>query len=181
MQSLMNILEKYYTGKSAKESDDANKLYTIHRLDRLTSGLVIIGKTSGVAQSYSKCIMNRSCQKVYLARVAGKFPLKYKHLKILCSKEVTEADLPLHGEWKGETSVRQSSPDQSAGVNSNDKSISSEASRLRKQYALACWVANEVGRPVFEDERDSNKNLLERVFQSRHRWVLCSLCFCFCH
>eukprot|EP00934_Nitzschia_sp_Nitz4_P006597 Nitzschia sp. Nitz4//scaffold189_size62959//41492//43147//NITZ4_006313-RA/size62959-processed-gene-0.24-mRNA-1//1//CDS//3329539911//6587//frame0 len=65
IQSLMNLLEA-----------DFGKLYTIHRLDRLTSGLVLLGKTSAVAQEWGKAIMQRDCQKYYLARVQGRFPLE---------------------------------------------------------------------------------------------------------
>jgi 23S rRNA-/tRNA-specific pseudouridylate synthase len=83
VQSLMNILEPF------------GKLYTIHRLDRLTSGLVILGKNSKVAQEWGKCIMDRNCRKIYLARVAGKFPLK-------CPAGVSRLDSPealSNGEW----------------------------------------------------------------------------------
>ena len=52
------------------------KLFTIHRLDRLTSGLVVIAKSSAMARDLSKCISERDgCEKIYLARVKGKFPL----------------------------------------------------------------------------------------------------------
>jgi len=52
------------------------KLFTIHRLDRLTSGLVVIAKSSAMARELSKCICERDgCEKIYLARVKGKFPL----------------------------------------------------------------------------------------------------------
>jgi 23S rRNA-/tRNA-specific pseudouridylate synthase len=84
VQSLMNLLEPQY-----------GKLYTIHRLDRLTSGLIILGKTSLVAQECGKAIMNRNCKKAYLARVAGKFPLNCS--KDLCLKDMTNA--PVNGEW----------------------------------------------------------------------------------
>ena len=51
------------------------KLYTVHRLDRLTSGLTIVAKTTQVAQVLGKCISDReNCNKIYLARVKGQFP-----------------------------------------------------------------------------------------------------------
>jgi len=54
----------------------SGKLFTVHRLDRLTSGLVLTAKSSAVARSLGKCIMERDgCEKIYLARVKGKFPL----------------------------------------------------------------------------------------------------------
>ena len=45
VQSLMNLLEPQF-----------GKLYTIHRLDRLTSGLVILGKTSAIAQEWERVL-----------------------------------------------------------------------------------------------------------------------------
>ena len=68
--SLVEVLahwkpEEYGTGK----------LFTVHRLDRLTSGLVLIAKSSSLASLLGKCILERDgCEKVYLARVKGKFP-----------------------------------------------------------------------------------------------------------
>jgi len=54
----------------------SGKLFTIHRLDRLTSGIVMIAKNSQLASSLGRCIMDRDgCEKIYLARVMGKFPL----------------------------------------------------------------------------------------------------------
>ncbi|KAL7540192.1 hypothetical protein ACHAXR_012316 [Thalassiosira sp. AJA248-18] len=50
-------------------------LFTVHRLDRLTSGLVLVAKSSATARSLGKCIMERDgCEKIYLARVKGQFP-----------------------------------------------------------------------------------------------------------
>jgi 23S rRNA-/tRNA-specific pseudouridylate synthase len=54
------------------------KLHVIHRLDRLTSGLVLLAKTSSTAQKWGKVLMAResfsSIEKLYLARVRGRFP-----------------------------------------------------------------------------------------------------------
>jgi Pseudouridylate synthases, 23S RNA-specific len=73
-------------------------LFNVHRLDRLTSGLTIIAKSSQTATVLGKCIMNREkCHKVYIARVKGKFPLNAplnSHLE-----RTTSALLPSNGEW----------------------------------------------------------------------------------
>jgi 23S rRNA-/tRNA-specific pseudouridylate synthase len=51
------------------------KLFTVHRLDRLTSGLTIVAKSTQVAQVLGKCISDReNCNKIYVARVKGQFP-----------------------------------------------------------------------------------------------------------
>mmetsp|Transcript_4687 Transcript_4687/g.10463 ORF Transcript_4687/g.10463 Transcript_4687/m.10463 type:complete len:620 (-) Transcript_4687:59-1918(-) len=73
------------------------KLFNVHRLDRLTSGLVVVAKSSQYARTLSNCIMKRDgCEKIYLARVKGKFPLglitaekqelRYKR-EIVCSDD----------------------------------------------------------------------------------------------
>ena len=177
MQSLINILEKYYKDKDKDGIRCINKLYTIHRLDRLTSGLVILGKTSSVAQSYSKSIMNRSCRKIYLARVAGKFPLKYQNYKKLTLEQVSKSGKPSNGEWR-EEACTVTQKDQSAST-SAEKSTSDIVHLLRKKHALACWIEDERGKPIFEREKESHANILEEVFQCRHRYV--SAVFSLCH
>jgi len=74
------------------------KLYTIHRLDRLTSGLVVLAKTSAAAQTWGRAIQERSCRKVYLARVQGRFGgshvlLQSKTIPVLKDR------FPVCGEW----------------------------------------------------------------------------------
>jgi len=75
--SLLEILAHW-----KPDSFGTGKLFTIHRLDRLTSGLVLIAKSSTLAQTLGNCIMQRDgCEKAYLARVNGKFSigLQSKH------------------------------------------------------------------------------------------------------
>jgi 23S rRNA-/tRNA-specific pseudouridylate synthase len=75
------------------------KLYNVHRLDRLTSGLTIIAKSTEVAKTLGKCIMNRDgCHKVYLARVKGKFPLNANN-DIRLEKELEPC---VNGEWRSD-------------------------------------------------------------------------------
>ncbi len=134
MQSLMNLLELQF-----------GKLYTIHRLDRLTCGLVILGKTSTVATDWGKAIMNRNCQKVYLARVAGKFPL---HLPQELDRFQEQDLLPDHGESK-------------VIFTSNDETMLSTIDLARKQNAYGYWITN--GDGILQ--RDC---LLQNVFASQH-------------
>ena len=136
VQSLMNLLEPQF-----------GKLYTIHRLDRLTSGLVILGKTSPIAQEWGKAIMNRKCQKVYLARVKGKFPLNCpKELKI--TRDVTKP--PVHGEWKDQDDDEEEG--QSAQKckkhksNPSHEDIVALAKQARTLNAHTWWVADDDGK-----------------------------------
>ncbi|XP_021913301.1 uncharacterized protein C18B11.02c-like isoform X3 [Zootermopsis nevadensis] len=57
----------------AKEYNLKN-LRTIHRLDRLTSGLLLFGRTPKKARSMEHQIRNRQVQKEYVCRVEGEFP-----------------------------------------------------------------------------------------------------------
>lgn len=52
----------------------ATTLHLVHRLDRLTSGVSLLAKDSASATRAMKHIQNHEARKVYLARVAGKFP-----------------------------------------------------------------------------------------------------------
>ena len=49
-------------------------LLPTYRLDRLTSGVVILAKNSMVAKEFQERMTKGECQKTYVARVKGKFP-----------------------------------------------------------------------------------------------------------
>ena len=51
-------------------------LRTIHRLDRLTSGLLLFGRNSKKAREMEQQIRNRQVQKEYFCRVEGEFPVE---------------------------------------------------------------------------------------------------------
>jgi 23S rRNA-/tRNA-specific pseudouridylate synthase len=55
------------------------QLFLVHRLDRLTSGLIVMAKSKEVAGKISKEIRNKNTEKIYLARVKGKFPSELIH------------------------------------------------------------------------------------------------------
>eukprot|EP01137_Pigoraptor_chileana_P018516 Opistho-2@78134 len=46
----------------------------IHRLDRLTSGLLLLSAHVATAQRYSRAIQDRDVKKEYVCRVLGEFP-----------------------------------------------------------------------------------------------------------
>ncbi|KAL3929837.1 MAG: hypothetical protein SGBAC_012037, partial [Bacillariaceae sp.] len=167
VQSLMNLLEPQF-----------GKLYTIHRLDRLTSGLVILGKTSLIAQEWGKAIMNRKCQKVYLARVKGKFPLK-------CPADWKLAEgisnPPVNGEWQEEGEDVQASQQQpvqreeqgskkkkNSKNNLSDEDIALFVKDARQRNAHTWWVADDDGeivndltlQSIFDNQR-SDKDWLK--------------------
>ena len=46
----------------------------IYRLDRLTSGVLMLAKTTETTKTLEDQVANRQVQKEYVCRVAGKFP-----------------------------------------------------------------------------------------------------------
>ncbi|CAI5732939.1 unnamed protein product [Peronospora destructor] len=50
------------------------QLNIVHRLDRLTSGVVLLAKNAAKAKALSMLIGDRQASKTYLSRVRGKFP-----------------------------------------------------------------------------------------------------------
>ena len=65
--SLVNILQN--------ESKDRRALYSVHRIDRLTSGLLVMARNPDLAKRVSAAIKSRDVTKTYIARVRGEFPL----------------------------------------------------------------------------------------------------------
>ena len=63
-------------------------LHLVHRIDRVTSGLLILAKSSEAANRVSKDIRDKSTKKVYLARVKGRFPGRTDHLRRLSDDEL---------------------------------------------------------------------------------------------
>ncbi|KAF8845922.1 pseudouridine synthase [Paxillus ammoniavirescens] len=64
------------------------KVYTINRLDRLTSGLMIIPLNADVARLLTKEFMNGSVRKEYVARCKGKFPTE----EVVCEQPLLTVD-----------------------------------------------------------------------------------------
>ncbi|KJY83250.1 pseudouridine synthase [Vibrio galatheae] len=62
----------------AKQTGDA-QLYLIHRLDKMTSGLLLLGRNAGAASELSRQFANRSVEKFYLA-IGSKKPKKKQGL-----------------------------------------------------------------------------------------------------
>jgi hypothetical protein len=57
----------------AREHNMRN-LHLVHRIDRMTSGLLIMATSSRVASKFSQLIQSSMVKKTYLARVTGRFP-----------------------------------------------------------------------------------------------------------
>mmetsp|Transcript_5517 Transcript_5517/g.22885 ORF Transcript_5517/g.22885 Transcript_5517/m.22885 type:complete len:496 (+) Transcript_5517:482-1969(+) len=60
--------------RAAAECAARGELRQVHRLDRLTSGVVIFAKTAGAARAFCEDIGAGRARKTYVARVRGRFP-----------------------------------------------------------------------------------------------------------
>lgn len=65
-----------------------DKVYTINRLDRLTSGLMIVPLNADLARSLSTEFINGSVRKEYIARCMGEFPAE----EIVCEEPLLTVD-----------------------------------------------------------------------------------------
>ena len=124
--SLIPLLERTLYN----EKEDTKNLFTVHRLDRLTSGLVILAKRSEVARTWAEAISKReACTKLYLARVKGKFPSNLNLPRIM-------SDPPENGEWMSHAC---------------DGSVES----LRRRHAHGYWVTLQSATPSNGDSKQS--------------------------
>jgi 23S rRNA-/tRNA-specific pseudouridylate synthase len=105
------------------------KLHIIHRLDRLTSGLVLLAKNSTVAQTWGKALMERNtCTKVYVARVKGKFPTQ-------CPSHLKRLDVPVqYGVFQNSIGTTTTTTTTESDPGSIDV--------LRAANALGCWITD---------------------------------------
>jgi len=58
--------------------------FIIHRLDAITSGVVILGKTKKTLRKYNEALRSRDVAKMYYARVVGSFPDQ----EIICKRPI---------------------------------------------------------------------------------------------
>lgn len=65
-----------------------DKVYTINRLDRLTSGLMIVPLNADLARSLSAEFVNGSVHKEYIARCKGEFPID----EVVCEEPLLTVD-----------------------------------------------------------------------------------------
>ncbi|CRG96688.1 pseudouridylate synthase, putative [Plasmodium gallinaceum] len=77
-------LNKKNNVKNNEEVDNKDNdnlyIYTLHRLDKLTSGIVLFGKNKKISTSFSENLSNNKIKKTYIARVDGDFRKIIKEL-----------------------------------------------------------------------------------------------------
>uniref|UniRef100_A0A7S2A4V6 Pseudouridine synthase RsuA/RluA-like domain-containing protein n=1 Tax=Ditylum brightwellii TaxID=49249 RepID=A0A7S2A4V6_9STRA len=155
------------------------RLHTVHRLDRLTSGVTIVAKSTHVAKSLGKCISDREhCHKTYIARVKGRFPLgiptKLSRLSAICRKEDSKDGLGGGGTEDAGSSCDQQkqAPCQFGELVDIPGSLVNESSRGKGNKnnttpALGFWITDGLGiihgdatvSDVFESRQNMKKLL----------------------
>lgn len=62
----------YFYNSMVKCLDD--RYFPVHRLDRVTAGIIVMAKTRDAATRFGEYLENHTIEKTYLARVVGEFP-----------------------------------------------------------------------------------------------------------
>lgn len=70
------------------KQDAKNKLFLVHRIDRDTSGILILAKTKDSAAFLSDCFKNKTIKKTYLALVCGEVKKSNGQINIPLIKKV---------------------------------------------------------------------------------------------
>lgn len=62
----------YFYNSMVKRLDA--RYYPVHRLDKVTSGIIVMAKTEDSARTFGKYLESHQIEKTYIARVMGEFP-----------------------------------------------------------------------------------------------------------
>ncbi|KAG1856079.1 pseudouridine synthase, partial [Suillus subalutaceus] len=131
------------------------KIYTINRLDRLTSGLMIVPLNADLARSLSGEFVNGLIRKEYIARCKGEFPVE----EIICEEPLLTVDRQMglnivHPEGKPAKTIFNRLHYDSA-TNTSVLHCETFSYMLHLQY-LGHPIAND---PVYSEERIWGTNL----------------------
>ncbi|KAL1702828.1 pseudouridine synthase [Schizophyllum commune] len=131
------------------------KVYTVNRLDRLTSGLMIIPLNADLARSLTKEFIEGSVRKEYVARVKGNFP----DGEVVCEEPLLTVDRQMglnivHPEGRPAKTVFNKIR---YDPHTNSSVVHSHQLRVHLQY-LGFPIAND---PVYSSEKVWGKKLGE--------------------
>ncbi|SCN59569.1 pseudouridylate synthase, putative [Plasmodium chabaudi chabaudi] len=76
--------------KSEQNEKDDSYIYTLHRLDKLTSGIVLFGKNKKFSTLFSEYVCNNKITKSYITRVEGDFRNLIK--KLINENKILQGD-----------------------------------------------------------------------------------------
>jgi 23S rRNA-/tRNA-specific pseudouridylate synthase len=165
------------------EDQSNHQILPIHRLDRLTSGLVLFGKTREAVARWTRALQphrshssdctdelaSEACQKLYLARVRGRFPMAAAaaHSKDMPScpsplwVTLPSSPMPVRGEWlQSESPCRESGNQKDIESNrTNGAHLSQRVAMLRKRNAHGYWITDSYGSLVGMEEKERGSSM----------------------
>ncbi|KAI7841510.1 hypothetical protein COHA_004902 [Chlorella ohadii] len=124
------------------ERPDLGPLYPVHRLDKPVSGLLLFARSPAAASALCAQIESRGVEKVYVARVLGRFP------EAPPGQQFVVADVPL--DWDPVANLASAVPEAAAAVEAADAADAAVAP-AGAGGAAACSAAPaaaEAGREV---------------------------------
>ncbi|RPD57956.1 pseudouridine synthase [Lentinus tigrinus ALCF2SS1-7] len=136
------------------------KVYTVNRLDRLTSGLMILPLNPALATTLSREFVNGEVKKEYVARCKGKFPEE----EIVCEEPLLTVDRQMglnivHPEGKPAKTIfkriRYDANTDTSVLQCRPQTGRSHQIRVHLQY-LGYPIAND---PIYSDPRIWGENL----------------------
>ncbi|KAJ8077417.1 hypothetical protein PM082_001847 [Marasmius tenuissimus] len=130
------------------------KVYTVNRLDRLTSGLMIIPTSAACARKVTNEFVAGTVRKEYVARCIGHFPEE-----VVCEEPLLTVDRQMglnivHPEGKGET-LGKGGVDVTPG---DERSAPAPPAHLEEKHGNS----ESLSRPEGTNENSSQKKLLPR-------------------
>ncbi|KAG6332971.1 hypothetical protein ID866_6114 [Astraeus odoratus] len=137
-----------------------DKVYTINRLDRLTSGLMIVPLNADLARSLSAEFVNGAVRKEYIARCKGEFPVE----EVLCEEPLLTVDRQMglnivHPKGKPAKTIfnriRYDENTHTSVIRCRPLTGRSHQIRVHLQY-LGYPIAND---PIYSEERIWGPNL----------------------
>lgn len=160
--SLMFIL-----AKNPLSTDQAT-LHLVHRLDRVTSGLVVLAKSKEVAGVVSKEIREKTTKKIYLARVRGSFPSPagLEELPVQSMKSILDFGEDIEDDEDGGDRDLDFPPivtSTSCSKQQNKKRRTSGHTTDTSQTITVPTSSSTVGDSTVKGERDRDKGERDRV------------------
>jgi 23S rRNA pseudouridine1911/1915/1917 synthase len=102
--TLINGLASYY-GSNLSQYNELSRLGLVHRLDRDTSGLLLIAKNENILYKLSKALAKREIKRHYLALVFGNITCKHGRVETLIDRCPSDRTRMAVSQIKGKTAI----------------------------------------------------------------------------
>ena len=100
-------VDENLTKSIKKEFDKIKNLYLVHRIDKYTSGIVILAKDESIKKYFEDAFKNRSINKIYHAIVEGTLQNKKGTINLSIGKDKKNPNkrIPLSVKFGGENAI----------------------------------------------------------------------------